>query len=73
MLNENNISFIGAGSNLNEASKPFILNKDGVKIGFYACAENEFSIATNDSPGANPFDPLESLDHISKLKDKTDL
>ena len=72
LLNENNISFIGAGSNLNEASKPFILNKDGVKIGFYACAENEFSIATNDSPGANPFDPLESLDHISKLKDKTD-
>ncbi len=72
ILNEAGIPFIGAGKNLHEASKPFIIKKDGYKIGIYACAENEFSIATEKNAGANPFDPLESLDHISELKQKSD-
>ncbi len=71
-LNENKIKFVGAGNNLNKASKPFIIEKDEVKIGIYACAEHEFTLATNSSPGANPFDPLESLDHIFDLKTKCD-
>lgn len=72
VLKKYNIPFIGIGKNLTDASKPYILKKNGFSIGVYACSEHEFSIATNNSPGANPFDPLESLDHISKLKDKTD-
>lgn len=72
LLKRYNIPFVGAGKNLLEASKPYILEKNGVSIGVYACAEHEFSIATNYSPGANPFDPLESLDHIAKLKSETD-
>lgn len=44
----------------------------GFKIGIYACAEHEFTIATEDKPGANPFEPLDSLDHISYLKTKSD-
>lgn len=71
MLN-NKIPFIGAGENLSEACKPFISEQDGVKIGIYACAEHEFSIATEKSAGANPFDPLESFDHIHSLKEKCD-
>lgn len=66
-----NIPFVGAGQNLNDASKPYII-KDSIKIGIYACAEHEFSIATDKTSGANPFDPLESLDHIKKLKDECD-
>jgi len=38
----------------------------------YTCAEHEFTIATENTPGANPFDPLESLDHIQELKSKCD-
>ena len=72
ILNKNNIPFVGVGENLAEASKPYIIQKDGLKIGVYACAEHEFSIATNIKPGANPFDPLESLDHIQELKNKCD-
>jgi poly-gamma-glutamate capsule biosynthesis protein CapA/YwtB (metallophosphatase superfamily) len=72
ILEENNISFVGAGSNLNEAAKPYIWESNGLRVGVYACAEHEFTIATEHSPGANPFDPLESLDHISKLKNKCD-
>lgn len=68
LLNDNNINYIGAGSNLSEAKKPYIIEKDGLKIGIYACAEHEFSIATDKKHGANPFDALESLDHINVLK-----
>jgi hypothetical protein len=63
---------VGAGSNLNEAAKPYIWEHDGIQVGFYACAEYEFTIATEHSPGANPFDPLESLDHISILRNECD-
>lgn len=72
LLKENNIQFLGAGDNIFQAARPHIIRKNNLNIGVYACAEHEFSIATTDNPGANPFDPLESLDHIKKLKEKTD-
>lgn len=71
-LQENGIAYVGAGENLQTAQKPVILELDGHRIGVYACAEHEFSIATPHSSGANPFDPLESLDHIAELKQQTD-
>lgn len=67
-LNAHGICRVGAGENLEEAMKPFVLEKEGKKIGIYACAEHEFSIADENTPGANPFDPLETPDHISELK-----
>lgn len=68
ILNKFEIPFVGVGENLEDASKPFIFHRDGLKIGIYTCTEHEFSIATESTPGANPFDPLESLDHILALK-----
>jgi len=70
ILNKYDIPFVGAGDNIYEASRPFIINKDNMKIGIYACTEHEFTIATENSPGANLFDPFESLDHIIKLKNE---
>lgn len=72
LLDDNDIPYLGAGNNLSEAFKPYILEKDGLKIGVYACSEHEFTIATEESAGANPFDPLESLDHIANLKNECD-
>ncbi|MGN7241045.1 CapA family protein [Priestia megaterium] len=72
LLISNGIPFVGTGRNTNLASKPYILEKDNLKIGIYACTENEFTVATSNSAGANPFDPLESLDHILELKSKCD-
>ncbi len=72
VLTENKIGYVGAGENLTEAQKPYIIEKDGLKIGVYACAEHEFSIARDNIPGANPFDLLSSFDHIEKLKQKCD-
>jgi poly-gamma-glutamate synthesis protein (capsule biosynthesis protein) len=67
-LSKYEINYVGAGKDLVNAAKPIIIEKDGLKVGIYACAENEFSIAEENRAGANPFDPLESLDHIVHLK-----
>lgn len=67
-LDDAKIEHIGAGKNLEEARNGCIYEKDGIKVGVYACCEHEFSVAADNTPGANPFDPLESLDHISNLK-----
>jgi poly-gamma-glutamate synthesis protein (capsule biosynthesis protein) len=72
ILKENNIPFVGAGESIKDASKPHIFEIKGHKIGIYSCAEHEFSTASNKMPGANPFDALESLDHINELSDKCD-
>ena len=70
ILKKNFIPYVGADENLFKAKKPYIILDHELKIGTYACAENEFSIATDSTAGANPFDPLESLDHIKELKAK---
>ncbi len=72
VLKENEISYFGVGEYLNNISKSHIVNINGKKIGFYACAEHEFSVADELTPGANPFDPLESFEHVSNLKKECD-
>lgn len=67
-----NINYVGVGKNISEASKPFVFVINEKKIGVYACAEHEFSIADDNSYGANPYDPLECFDHISELKQTCD-
>ena len=68
LLQENGLEYLGAGINIEEAQKPHVLEIDNKRIGIYACAEYEFSIATERTAGANPFDPFESLEHIKNLK-----
>ena len=67
VLTQNGIQYVGAGSNLNEARKPIIIDEKGYKVGIYACCEKEFSYATETTAGANAFDPLETFDDINKL------
>src|SRR5674476_1562423 len=42
-LAKNKINYVGAGQDLKNAAKPEIIEKDGLNVGIYACAENEFS------------------------------
>lgn len=72
MLEKWEIPYMGAGNNLAEAQKPYIVEADGKKIGIYNCAEHEFTIAEENKPGANPFDLLDSPDHIAALKSECD-
>ncbi len=72
ILDKAGIMHVGAGENLASARKPFFFTVKNKTYGIYACAEHEFSIAGEDCPGANPFEPLESLDHVKKMKEKCD-
>lgn len=67
-LRENKISYVGAGNNLHEASKPFTLEKDGIKIAILNFAENEWSIVEEDRPGANPLDVIDNVYQIITAK-----
>ncbi|WP_102343368.1 CapA family protein [Galactobacillus timonensis] len=72
VLDKANIAHAGAGRNVAEAALPYITEINGLRIGIYCCAEHEFTTANENASGANPFDPLNSLDHIYDLKNKTD-
>lgn len=72
ILKKNNIAYLGAGKDPAEAAEPYIFTFAQKKIGIYACVEHEFSLVTENSAGANPFDPLESPDHIARLKSMCD-
>ena len=72
ILDENNINYAGVGKNINEIKKYFVIRIKNKNIGIYCCSENEFSIATRFTAGANPYNPLESSDDVSKLKENVD-
>ena len=72
ILNKAGIKYVGAGNRLVQAKEAYYFISKGKKFGIYACAEHEFSIATENKPGANPFDPMESLDHVHKMKSNCD-
>lgn len=72
LLEEQGIPYIGAGDTIEEAKKPYIIEKAGRRVGVYACADREFSIASGALPGANPFAVPESLEHIRTLKEQCD-
>ena len=55
------------------AARPHIAYLKGIKVGIYCCAEHEFSIATENTPGANPYDPLVSFDSVRELKKRSDI
>ncbi len=72
VLDAAGIAHGGTGGCLTDAAKPYIIDRNDTKIGIYCCAEHEFSIVSERFAGANPFDPLESLEHITLLKAQCD-
>lgn len=72
-LSRNSISYAGVGNNINDMIKSVIKEINGIRIGIYCCAEHEFSIATENRAGANPYDPLYCFDEIKALKEKSDI
>ncbi len=71
VLEQNGVSHVGAGAP-EEAAKPFCFDYHGKRVGVLACAEHEFSVALPGRPGANPFDPLETPDQVSALRQQCD-
>lgn len=64
---------VGAGKNLESARKVLTIQKNGYKIALISAAEHEFSIAQENYPGANPFDPFDTIEDIRKSKLEADL
>lgn len=71
-LHNNKIGFVGAGENLKEAEKTITLEKDGLKIAIINLAENEWSSAKDNKPGANPLDIIRNLQQIKEARGNHD-
>lgn len=69
----NGISYTGAGGDLQEAAQYIIIEKNNIKIAVLNFCEHEWSIATNDTAGANPIDIIDNLASIKKAKGDADI
>ena len=66
------IECVGAGNNIEEASKVLYLNKDNETLAIINCCEHEFSIASTTSAGANPLNPIRQYYAIQEAKKNAD-
>jgi hypothetical protein len=71
-LEEFQIKYAGADENLNRASKPLRIEKEGVKVSILNFAENEWSTTYGESYGANPSDPIHCFNRIQAEKKHAD-
>jgi len=69
---QNNIEAVGAGSNLDEASKVFYIDSEEGRIGIINFTENEWANATENTAGANPMDVIDNARQIKHAKLKAD-
>ena len=66
------ISTVGAGKNLKEAGRIAVYHLDSVKIGILAATEHEFSIAKDNSYGANPYDTIDFVRSVKQSREHLD-
>ena len=66
------IATVGAGNNLAAARRILVKEVDGIRIGIMAMAEQEFSIATDASPGANPLDLMDYVRNVRNSREAFD-
>ena len=66
------IKTVGAGSNLSESLEVLYIKKDNQTLAVINCCEQEFSIATNVSAGANPLNPIQQYYKIQEARLKAD-
>lgn len=64
--------YVGAGYNLEEAKMPFTTEINGVTLTILNFCENEWSTATGNQSGANPFDIIENYYSIKSVRQKSD-
>ncbi len=69
---KNSILSVGAGKNLAEAGKHIIIEKNNTSIAVVNFCEHEWSIATDETAGANPLDIVENLSQLKKAKESAD-
>lgn len=68
----NNIRIVGAGANIEESSKPLIINVKGWNVAILNFSENEYNTATATRAGSNPDDPIHIWRSMTSAKDIAD-
>lgn len=71
-LRKNEMTPIGIGNNLENARKPYFTKINNIKLAFLNFSENEFNVAEEDSPGANPLDLINNVKDIRFAKKNAD-
>jgi len=67
-LEEARIETVGAGMSLEEASRPFFLEKNGQRLAFLNFAEHEWGTAGATRPGAGPLDVIDNVKQIQAAR-----
>jgi poly-gamma-glutamate capsule biosynthesis protein CapA/YwtB (metallophosphatase superfamily) len=70
-LDSAGIHYVGAGRDLEQARRPFVVEKEGRRIGFLAYAGGKFA-ARRDKPGFAPRDESCIVSDVKKLRDSVD-
>ena len=71
-LTNNGISYVGAGSTLDEARRILYLEKNGIKCAVLNYAEHEYNVASINHGGANPIDIISVLRSVSEARKTSD-
>ena len=72
LIQNSGIDTVGFGSNLTDAATVLYRRIDGFVLAIINCCEHEFSIASSDSPGANPLNPIQQYHQIQQAKSIAD-
>lgn len=71
-LDTEGISHVGCGVDLKDASRILYKEYGGQCLAIVNCCEHEFSIATYETAGCNPLDPIKQFYAIRRAKQKAD-
>lgn len=66
------IDTVGGGMSIEEASKILYKEVAGQRLAIINCCENEFSIATEKTPGSNPLNPTQQYYDIQQARKNAD-
>lgn len=72
LCKDNSISYVGAGLSLDQARKPFIFESGDTIISVLNFAENEWSVASENKPGANPVNIIDNVRQIKSAREISD-
>lgn len=72
LLEEDGIKTVGIGENLSRAADILYLKKENETLAIINCCEHEFSIATEETAGANPLNPIQQYYKIQEARQSAD-
>lgn len=68
ICHKHNLQTVGIGKNIDDSSRPLILEKEGKKVAIINCCEHEFSVASDSQAGANPLNSVKQYYTIQAVR-----